>query len=74
VSIQVREARILSQQSDGARGYPGRLSEAELGAKFLGCARRSLSEPEAEAALAAVRELGHAENVSGLTRACATRS
>jgi 2-methylcitrate dehydratase PrpD len=74
VASEVRDGRTLSQHSDGARGYPGRLSEAELGAKFLGCARRSLSEPEAEAALAAVRELAHAENVSGLTRACATRS
>jgi 2-methylcitrate dehydratase PrpD len=74
VSIQLRDGRGVSQHSNGARGYPGRLSEAELGAKFLGCAQRSLSGPEAEAALTAVRALGQAENVSGLTRACATQS
>ena len=74
VSIQLRDGRTVSQHSDGARGYPGRLIDAELGAKFLGCAERSLPRTEAENALTAVRALGRAENVSGLTRACATRS
>jgi 2-methylcitrate dehydratase PrpD len=74
VSIQLRDGRTVSQHSDGARGYPGRLIDAELGAKFLGCAERSLPRTEAENALTAVRALGQAENVSGLTRACATRS
>ena len=74
VTIQLRDGRTVSQHSDGARGYPGRLSDEELAAKFVGCAQRMLSPADAEAALAAVRALWQAENVGGLTRACATRS
>src|SRR5580765_1620014 len=55
VSIQLTDGRTVSQRADGARGYPGRLSDKDLAAKFLGCARRSLSEARAERALAAAR-------------------
>jgi len=74
VSVRHRDGRTLSLHADGARGYPGRLSDAELGAKFLGCAQRSLSKPNAEAALAAARALGQAAGVETLTRACATQA
>jgi len=74
VSIRHRDGRTLSLRADGARGYPGRLSDAELGAKFLGCAQRSLSKPNAEAALAAARALGQAASVETLTRVCATQA
>ncbi len=74
VSIEFRDSTRLSQHADGARGYPGRLGDDELAAKFLGCAKRSLSYAEAEAALAAVRALAIAKDVNELARACATRS
>lgn len=74
VAIRLRDGRTVSQHSNGARGYPGRLTGEELAAKFLGCAERSLPRADAEAALAAVRAIDDAENVAGLTRACATRS
>ena len=73
VTVRLQDGRTVSQHADGARGYPGRLSDDELRAKFLGCAQRSLSPTEADAALAAVRALEHTDSLSALTRACATR-
>jgi 2-methylcitrate dehydratase PrpD len=74
VTVRLRDGRTVSQHADGARGYPGRLTDDELNAKFIGCARRSLSETEADAALAAVRALQDVDDISVLARACATRS
>jgi 2-methylcitrate dehydratase PrpD len=73
VTVRLQDGRTVSQHADGARGYPGRLTDEELGAKFLGCAERLLSGAEAAAALAAVRALEHADSLGALTRACATR-
>jgi 2-methylcitrate dehydratase PrpD len=70
VTIRLRDGRTLSAHADGARGYPGRLTDEELGTKFLGCARRSLPSAQAEAALAAARGLDSAENVDALVSAC----
>ena len=74
VSIECRDGRSLSQHSDGARGYPGRLEDKDLDSKFRRCAQRSLSYAEAEVALAAARGLPAAKEVGDLTRACAIRS
>jgi 2-methylcitrate dehydratase PrpD len=71
VSIQLTDGRSVSQHADGARGYPGRLSDEELAAKFLGCARRSLSQGRAEAALASVRAIGGADGLQAVVNACA---
>ena len=71
VSIQIKDGTTLTRHADGARGYPGRLSEAELGTKFLSCAQRSLSKANAEAALTAVRALGDADHVRALAQAWA---
>jgi len=71
VSIQLRDGRTLTQHADGARGYPGRLSDDELSAKFLGCALRSLSRASAEAALASARALADTGHVRALTDAFA---
>jgi 2-methylcitrate dehydratase PrpD len=70
VSVRLKDGRTVSHHADGARGYPGRLSEEELAAKFLGCARRSLSQARAEAALAAVRAIGGADSLLALVNAC----
>jgi 2-methylcitrate dehydratase PrpD len=70
VSVQLKDGRTVSRHADGARGYPGRLSDEELAAKFLGCARRSLSQARAEAALAAVRSIGGADSLQALVNAC----
>jgi len=71
VTIQRRDGTTLTQHADGARGYPGRLSEIELATKFLGCAQRSLPRANAEAALTAVRALSHADHVRALADAWA---
>jgi 2-methylcitrate dehydratase PrpD len=70
VSIQLTDGRTVSQHADGARGYPGRLSDEELAAKFLACARRSLPQSRAEAALAAVRTIDGADGLQALVNAC----
>jgi 2-methylcitrate dehydratase PrpD len=42
VTVRLRDGREWSQHADGARGYPGRLTEQELSAKFEDCAARAL--------------------------------
>ncbi len=42
VTVRLRDGREWSQHADGARGYPGRLTEEELSAKFADCAARTL--------------------------------
>ncbi len=74
VSIRLRDGRHVSQHADGARGYPGRVSDAELDAKFLGCAARLLQQDDAVAALAAVRAVASAADLGALGRSCATRA
>src|SRR5262249_53446982 len=71
VSIQLRDGRALTQHADGARGYPRRLSDGQRGGKFLGCAQRSLSRANAEAALTAARARAAAGHVRALTDAWA---
>jgi 2-methylcitrate dehydratase PrpD len=71
VTVRLRDGRSLIGRADGARGYPGRLSDEELTTKFLDCAQRSLSRAEADRALAAVRAIDSNTDVRSLTRACA---
>jgi 2-methylcitrate dehydratase PrpD len=67
VTVQLRDGRVLSQSADGARGYPGRLTDEELAAKFAGCATRTLSEPAANSAWAALSALNNITDVRELT-------
>ena len=68
VSVYLREERVVSQAVDGARGYPGRLTNEELATKFAGCATRTLSESAANAAWAALISLDAITDVRELTR------
>ncbi len=57
VRVTMKDGRVLVREAHGARGYPDRpASPAELEAKFLSCAMRAVSESEARAALARLRE------------------
>src|SRR5262249_29248026 len=47
VTIRLKDGRTPSERADGARGYPGRLTEDELNTKFLACAQRSLTSTAA---------------------------
>ena len=68
VSVYLREERVVSQAVDGARGYPGRLTNEELATKFAGCATRTLSESAANAAWARLISLDAITDVRELTR------
>ena len=70
VSVRLRDGRVLTQQANGARGYPAQpATDDELDAKFLACARRSLPEESCRRALDLLRRLEQVEDVRSLTRA-----
>jgi 2-methylcitrate dehydratase PrpD len=54
VTVRLRDGREWSLAVDGARGYPGRLSDRELAAKFADCAGRTLPTAATAAAWAAL--------------------
>lgn len=57
VTIRLTDGTVLTRAADGARGYPGRLTDEELAAKFAGCATRVLTAGEAAAAWAGLQRL-----------------
>ena len=67
VTVRLRDGRELTGRADGARGYPGRLTDAEIAAKFIGCAERSLSRRAARLALQAWRAIDTTPKVTTLT-------
>ena len=67
VTVRLRDGRTVSQSSDGARGYPGRLTDEELAVKFDGCARRSMSPAAIEQAWTALMHLDEVSDVRRLT-------
>ena len=73
VTVRLSDGREWSQSVDGARGYPGRLTNEELASKFAGCASRTLTESAAtsawaalEACLAEAKGEGGLENISDI--------
>jgi 2-methylcitrate dehydratase PrpD len=66
VTVRLRDGRELIEHADGARGYPGRLTDAEIATKFLGCAERSLSRRAARVALQAWRTIDAAPKMTTL--------
>lgn len=67
VTMRLRDGRELVQTSDGARGYPGRLTDDELATKFTGCATATLTAAGAAAAWAALRDIERIANVRDFT-------
>jgi len=66
VTVRLTDGRTLVQAADGARGYPGRLSDGELASKFIACATSSLSATGAAAAWSALRDIGSLADVRDL--------
>jgi 2-methylcitrate dehydratase PrpD len=66
VTVRLRDGRTLTERADGARGYPGRLTDDEIATKFLGCAERSLSRRAARLALQAWRAIETTAKVTTL--------
>ena len=73
VTVHLRDGRVLSQSADGARGYPNRLTDEELATKFFGCASRTLTQPAASAAWAALITLDSMADVRELTGILSTQ-
>jgi len=67
VTVELRDGRTVSQSADGARGYPGRLTDEELATKFAGCASRTLTESAARSAWSALMALDGLSDVRELT-------
>ena len=68
VSVRLKGGRTVAQSADGARGYPEHpASDAELDAKFMGCARRTISEAAAARALQMLRGIDRVGDVRELT-------
>jgi 2-methylcitrate dehydratase PrpD len=67
VTVRLRGGSVLSQSAEGARGYPARpASDEQLAAKFLACARRTLSAPAADRAWSALAHIEHIVDMSAL--------
>jgi len=70
VHVTLRGGRVVTQEADGARGYPERpASDEELAAKFLSCARRTLPDAAAMRALNGLRAIDTLADVRSLTAA-----
>jgi len=67
VTVRLFDGRQLVQSSDGARGYPGRLTEGELATKFAACAGATLTPTGAAAAWSALQDLAGMVDVRDLT-------
>jgi len=70
VTVRLNDGRTISARADGARGYPGRLTDNELNTKFLACAQRSLNYSAAVAALEGVRAIETTLDITDLTQLC----
>src|SRR3989449_727985 len=70
VTVQLNDGRTISARADGARGYPGRLTDNELNTKFLACAQRSLNYGAAVEALEGVRAIETTLDIRILTQLC----
>jgi 2-methylcitrate dehydratase PrpD len=74
VTVRLRDGRVLAGQADGARGYPGRLTDEELNTKFLGCAERSIGRSAAVETLNAVRRIEDTADIRSVTALCTPRA
>jgi len=72
VTVRLTDGRTLTQAADGARGYPGRLTDDELATKFTACATGTLTAAGAAAAWPSLRNLAGVANVRDLTALFAT--
>jgi len=72
VTVRTHDGRVLTRSADGARGYPGRLANDELAAKFIDCASRSLGATGAAAAWTVVNDMERLSDIRELTRLLGT--
>ena len=70
VTVRLKDGRTVAERADGARGYPGRLTDDELNTKFVACAQRSLAPAAAARVLDALRAIEATPNIAELTQLC----
>jgi 2-methylcitrate dehydratase PrpD len=70
VKVRLKDGRHFSEPADGARGYPGRLTDDELATKFIACAQRSLMTDASARVLELLRVIETTRNIEQLTRLC----
>jgi len=70
VTVRLKDGRTVADRADGARGYPGRLSDDELNTKFVACAERSLTYAAAARVLDVLRAIEVTPNIAELTQLC----
>ena len=74
VTVRLIDGHTFAECADGARGYPGRLSDGELQTKFLACAHRALTPSSAGRLLDALRAIETARDITDITRLCSAES
>jgi 2-methylcitrate dehydratase PrpD len=67
VTVRARDGRTWSQFADGARGYPGRLTDDDLESKFTDCAGRTLTPSATRAAWTALTRFERISSVRDFT-------
>ena len=68
VNVRLRDGRVLTHRANGARGYPEQpASDAELDAKFMSCAQRTLPEQSSARALRLLRRVDRLDDIRELT-------
>ena len=72
VTVRLSDGRRFTQAADGARGYPGRLTDSELATKFMACASGTVTAAGAAAVWPALRDFAGLANVRDLTARFAT--
>ena len=72
VWVRLKDGRTVSERADGARGYPGRLTDDELNTKFLACAQRSLTHAAATEILQVLHAIESTPSIADLTQLCLT--
>ncbi len=69
VRVRLRDGRTLAREANGARGYPDRpATTADVDAKFMACATRTLSRDRAVKALECLRRFDDLADVRELTK------
>lgn len=69
ISVRLRDGRTLTAEGNGARGDPDQpVTGAELAAKFLTCARRTIDADSAERALTLLQGIDRLEDVRSITK------
>ena len=75
VTVRLRDGRVIDEAPRGASGHPDTpLSDAQLRAKFLGCAAGVLAPGDAEAVADQIAHLDAIPDIRALTARLTTRS